>query len=763
MSAIVMSYDFKNLSWADFEDLVRDLIGKELHMRFEAFCSGPDGGIDGRHSQGGNDTILQAKHYEGSPFSKLKSAMKRERMSINHLAPSRYILATTCNFTPPSKAELATIIGPSLKSEDDIFGLEDINGLLRKYPDILRAHIKLWLSSAGVLDRVLRSAAYAYATLTREDIEQKVRVYAPNPSFDQSFEKLEEYHVLIISGPPGVGKTTLAEMLCYTFLSEGWELVPIRSLDDGFASIVDSKKQIFLFDDFLGRVALDKQALAHKDSELARFMNRIRRSSNARFILTTRGYIFEEARSVSEHLGDTRLDVSKYVLDVGIYTRRIKARILYNHLLVAGTPKEYIRTLIEGNILATIIDHQNYNPRVIEAMTDIFRIRDIAPVDYPNVFLEALKNPSQIWDVAFRTHIDDRCRHLLLTMFFSGEHGVLMGELRLAYEALHSAMSKVYGLSHGPKDFEESLRILEGSFINIEGESISYLNPSLKDYLSSYLLDPELLVQMVPTAKSINWVHSLWKFVTKKITVLEQQKRIAQACISLLGMFEKHPTWRPSRNFPGSFEYGDAPNSIRLTLLIEWWQITNDVRFADSVMVIAKNPIQGFTWWRDGSTLVDYFSQLSKTSSGPRFIYEDEFLALIEKNLIELIRNSDSEALSSFADDIEAARNHVPADVTLALQDAVLEEFSEINTRVQREDSESALNDKIDELKRLAPRYGVDDDVLKNAISTIENRIAEIEDDNTPALSPQFKSSAKEIDKFDDEALRNLFTPLLSD
>ena len=67
----------------------------------------------------------------------------------------------------------------------------------------------------------------------------------------------------------------------------------------------------------LGKVALDKQALAYKDSDLSRLMNRVRESANARFVLTTRAYILEEARRVSEHLADERLDVSKYVLDVG--------------------------------------------------------------------------------------------------------------------------------------------------------------------------------------------------------------------------------------------------------------------------------------------------------------------------------------------------------------------------------------------------------------------------------------------------------------
>ena len=76
-----MAYDFSTLSFADFEDLCRDLIGRDLGIQFEAFAPGPNGGMDGRHARGGPTTILQAKHYAGSTFAKLKAAMKRERPS----------------------------------------------------------------------------------------------------------------------------------------------------------------------------------------------------------------------------------------------------------------------------------------------------------------------------------------------------------------------------------------------------------------------------------------------------------------------------------------------------------------------------------------------------------------------------------------------------------------------------------------------------------------------------------------------------------
>lgn len=138
-------------------------------MRFEAFCAGPDGGVDGRHapSKGADPFILQAKHFERSTFSQLKSAMTIERVSIETLDPSGYVLATSRRLTPQNKRILAEVIGPSLESENDIFGPDDLNALLRKYPEIEKSHINVWLSSASVLERVLRSATHAHAAITK--------------------------------------------------------------------------------------------------------------------------------------------------------------------------------------------------------------------------------------------------------------------------------------------------------------------------------------------------------------------------------------------------------------------------------------------------------------------------------------------------------------------------------------------------------------------------------------------------------------------
>jgi len=197
-----MNYDFATLSFSDFEALSRDLLGRELGIRFEAFPEGADDGMDGRHASGEGDAILQAKHYLRSGASKLKSKMKSERAAIDALAPQRYLLTTSASLTPMAKAELAEIIGPSLNSPGDVWGPDDLNALLRKYPDIEQAHPKLWQQSTGVMKAVVADAvreALRPATGTPTAIVSLLP--KPHPT-GSAFIEVERNVVFIIKSSP---------------------------------------------------------------------------------------------------------------------------------------------------------------------------------------------------------------------------------------------------------------------------------------------------------------------------------------------------------------------------------------------------------------------------------------------------------------------------------------------------------------------------------------------------------------------------------
>ena len=752
-----MAYDFAGLSPADFEDLSRDLVGRELGVRFEAFAAGPDGGIDGRHAIGEGATILQAKHYVGSTYAALKSKMKRERAWIDRLSPTRYILTTSRPLSPSNKHELAAIIGPSLESEADIIGPGDLNAFLRKYPEIEKAHIKLWLTGSAILECVFRSAAHAFNNITKAEIESKVRVYAPNPSFAGARDILEKNHVVIISGPPGVGKTTLSEILCYAYIAEAWELIAIRSLDDGLASIDDTKKQIFLFDDFLGKVALDRRALSHKDSDLARLIKRIRNSRNARFVLTTRAYIFEEARRVSEHLADQHLDVSKYVLDVGVYTRHIKARILCNHLLIAGTPP-HVTALVESDEIIKIVDHKNYSPRIIEWMTDAARIESLEPEAYPAHFLDALTRPGHLWDIAFRTHISNTCQHLLFALFFSSEYGVKIDTLRIAYESLHPRLCAKYSVPYDPKDFEEALRILEGGFITVTGKEVRFVNPSLRDYLTEYLDDLLLLIDFATAAAQPNWAQAVWQHGKRLNLSRDGLKSLALSFLNIAQEFVRLPIRE-------QFYEGSATNiwnTTRIELLIEWWEATHEQSFVDLALALTRTPVGGLDPWLDGDEAVELIGKLRDGDYFDQLPYAADLADNLEDALVNMIEGEMfSDALERVSDTVEQWKHLLDNRVMWAVEDAIRSEIDQIDNIVAEIDSQSTLNDHIETLQKLAKRTAIPPQIVEMAVATVMERMAELEERTSVSGSPTFNPASSAGDTFDDVALRSLFAPLL--
>ena len=172
----------------------------------------------------------------------------------------------------------------------------------------------------------------------RDLIYQDIHLYAMNPSFQDAMTILVENNYLIISGIPGIGKTTLARMLIYKMLADGVdEFIKLNNLQDAAQMLQEGKTQVFFFDDFLGSTFLDPTD-GKFDSLFVSLVEKFKRSKGKYLICTTREYILSEAFTQYEKLSTTDINIVKCCLDLRYYDKKIKAEILYNHLADSDIP-----------------------------------------------------------------------------------------------------------------------------------------------------------------------------------------------------------------------------------------------------------------------------------------------------------------------------------------------------------------------------------------------------------------------------------------
>lgn len=491
-------YDFKTLNDKDFEVLVLDLLNSKYQLGLQSFKPGRDQGVDMRLSTSfdNNSIVVQAKHYIGSTYSQLKHSMKNTELEkVKKINPSRYIVATSLALTAKNKDELKEVLNPYVLSSNDIISSNDLNAILRANPEVEKAHFKLWFSSAEVLDRILNNAVESRTSDHLKRIQGKIKFYVITKNLDDALKILDDNHVLLITGQPGIGKTTLANTILFERAKKNYKIHKvenIREAEDVLSADPD-EKQLFYFDDFLGANCYEIVHADKTESQIASFVERIKNSANKYLVLTTRTVILNHAIEKHEKIKRSRISDNQFELKLDDYDRYEKALILYNHLFFNEVGKEHYDSLLTDKFYKKIISHLNYTPRIIEFITEKSKIDTLTTDQYRDFILANLKNPKEIWSYSFNNQIEyfDRCLLLTLLTFSKSvaeKHLIKSFESRLNYEKLH------HNQILESDQFNKSISILLNGFITSTLitkpkliREYSFINPSLGDFLIEHI------------------------------------------------------------------------------------------------------------------------------------------------------------------------------------------------------------------------------------------------------------------------------------
>lgn len=704
-------YDFSTLNDKDFEEIVCDLLSEEHGIIYQSFKEGKDQGIDLGYSskENENHTVVQVKHFLKSGKTALKSKLKIDEFrKAERLEVEKYIVVTSIGLSPEDKGQIKEFFQPYIQTTNDIYGQEELCTLLGKHDHVEKKHFKLWFTNTKVLENIINNGIKGRSTFVANKIKQNIGLFVKTQSFDFSLEILQNEKVLLISGIPGIGKTTLSYMIIYKLLGSGYELIycdnDISEVEDVFE--VNKKKQIFFFDDFLGDTYLEvKQG---KNKKINDFINRVRASSNKLVILTSRTTILSQARYHHEKLRRTDFDSNNFELKLDNYDDYHKAEIFYNHLYFSNLKPKDIEELLREKRYTKIIYHKNYNPRLLEFITDPKKYEKSEFSSYHKFCVSNLDNPEEIWSQPIRNQLNHSERYLLYVLLSLGG-SYNKNKLEKAYE---ETKRKEVETQNFNDVYQNLLKGYVKAFKYDDDTTVQFINPSLKDYLLIYFNQQkyerkdlfsrfkfiEQLENYTVYSHSLKYSYSDWFEVVKNVL---------------------------SDKIHNLFPLDDSQFSYKICLFLSLkFTYLKDLKFVDEIDVFICKKFQDINWTQIANIYPheienffdnnDSFSRLKHFD----FIYDNFhlFLEKIIEEINDITHLDDLNKLEYLYDYIDISKTLLDHNLIEKYEEALVRVYDyeaeqlyyDKNKSIENEDDLELANQSINELKEKIGEYSLD-------------------------------------------------------
>jgi len=752
------NYDFLVLSAEEFERFTRDLLQEVIGVFIESFTMGKDGGTDLRYASSKNKKIIiQCKRYKD--FNTLFSNLKKEVAKVKKIAPERYILSTSVGLTPYNKDKILKLFEGYIISLTDIIGKNDLNNYLSLHDSIEKKYYKLWISSTNILNKIINARVYNQSAFKKQEIEEITKIFVQDKSFDEAIEIIKKYRYVIISGIPGIGKTTLGSFLAYFLLANGSdEFIYIsESINEAYDYFEPNKRQIFFFDDFLGQSNFSQEKLAiNEENRILKFLEIIKNSKNKFMIFTTREYILQQAKLALEKLNVIG-DEYKCVINLEKYNKESKGRIFYNHIFYHSLPDLYIQAIVKEKYYLKVINHKNYSPRIIEYIVKDSFWKNLSPEKYLQKVINTFDNPNLLWEHIYENQISELSR-CILAVLTTISVPITLDDLNNCVKTFLDKYSYYY-CSYSESEFKKSIKELEDTFINnskIYGNCIvtEFQNPSIHDFLCFYYSNNiKIMERIIDTSLYINQLFEVFSENIAQPTLIQVNADFLEKRESrLLNDFDKlqYLSVVITRNDRTKYVY-KSYNSLVSKLYYMLKKLSNDemkplgMKLANVLVNIDVNELNG--------------DEIEKYICSAGLLREYCFSELINKGTFNAIfENIKTEyELLYFKElkdiDINVFDNCIKSDISR-------NRIIDICRDSEYGYSDDNLEEFRDNLEVIESDYGVG---LKNIIQSVDEQISDYKD-RVSQYEPDYDSMRKEEKAdyyFEDSIIDEMFNSLL--
>jgi hypothetical protein len=503
-----IDYQLHTLGWKAFQQLcvtiASELWGQTVQGYFEGNDGGRDGAFYGVWTQRGYEklegTFTAQCKFSAAPNQSLSLAdlsdelAKARRLASRGLA-NNYIVFTNLRLTGRSDEDIVAAFEglPGIK-KCLCYGSDRITQFIRESPRLRMLVPRVY--GLGDLSQILDERAYNQAREILSAMGDDLSKFVITNAYRDSAKAIVEHGFVLLLGEPASGKSAIAAALALGAIDEwGCSTLKIRDANEFVVhSNPNEPKQFFWVDDAFGATQLDWQTTVDWNKAFAHIRSAIRRG--ARFVFTSRDYIYRNARNFLKESALPVLNESQVVIRVEQLTKDEREQILYNHIRL-GTQLERFKYEIKP-LLTGVAANERFSPELARRLGHPAFTKGLRLL--PSALSNFVENPVELLKEIIRT-LDAASRSAIALVFMRG--GMLASPITLSSDERRA----IDLMGAQPADVLTALVSLDGSLLILIEQQGGFFwrfkHPTIRDAFAALVAENRELMDIYLTGTPV--------------------------------------------------------------------------------------------------------------------------------------------------------------------------------------------------------------------------------------------------------------------